>query len=67
MNYYMNIALSGNNILFRGVKNGRRVKMKIEYSPTFFLPSKKQTAFKTLEGESLEPMKFENVRGHSAS
>ena len=62
MNYYTNIALSGNNILFRGVKNGRRVKMKIEYSPTFFLPSKKQTAFKTLDGESLEPMKFENVR-----
>jgi hypothetical protein len=36
--------------------------MKIQYSPTFFLPSKKQTVFKTLEGECLEPMKFEDVR-----
>ena len=62
MKYYTNIAVQGNNILFRGVNNGRRVKMKIQYSPTFFLPSKKQTEFKTLFGEPLEPMKFETIK-----
>jgi DNA polymerase elongation subunit (family B) len=61
-NYYTNVASVGNNILFRGVKNGRRVKLKIGYSPTLFLPSKKPTQFKTLEGEYLEPMKFETIR-----
>lgn len=63
MKYYTNIALSGNNILFRGVNNGRRVKMKVQYSPTFFLPSKKQqSGFQSLFGEQLEPMKFETIR-----
>ena len=61
-NYYTNVASVGNNILFRGVKNGRRIKLKVGYSPTLFLPSKKPTQFKTLEGEYLEPMKFETIR-----
>ena len=61
-NYYTNVACVGNNILYRGIKNGRRVKLKIGYSPTLFLPSKKPTNFKSLEGEYLEPMKFENIR-----
>lgn len=62
MNYYTNVASVGNNILYRGVKQGRRVKYKIAYTPTLFLPSKKPTKFTTLDGEYLEPMKFENIR-----
>ena len=60
--YYTNVAVQGNNILFRGVKNGRRVKLKIQYSPTLFLPSKKPSEWKTLFGENLEPMKFSDIR-----
>ena len=60
--YYTNVAMVGNNILYRGVKDGRRVKMKIGYTPTLFLPAKKETKFKTLNGEYLEPMKFESIR-----
>lgn len=60
--YYTNVAVQGNNILFRGVKNGRRVKMKIQYSPTLFLPSKKTSEWKTLFNENLEPMKFGDIR-----
>jgi DNA polymerase elongation subunit (family B) len=62
MNYYTNVASVGNNILYRGIKNGRRVKLKIAYTPTLFLPSNKQTKFTTLNGEYLEPMKFESIR-----
>lgn len=62
MNYYTNVASVGNNILYRGIKNGRRVKLKIAYTPTLFLPSNKQTKFTTLNGEYLEPMEFENIR-----
>jgi DNA polymerase elongation subunit (family B) len=62
MKYYTNVACIGNNILYRGVKEGRRVKLKVAYTPTLFLPSKKETTFKTLDGEFLEPMKFESVR-----
>jgi DNA polymerase elongation subunit (family B) len=60
--YYTNVASIGNNILYRGVKDGRRVKLKIAYTPTLYLPSKKSTNFTNLEGEYLEPMKFESIR-----
>ena len=60
--YYTNVASVGNNILYCGIKDGRRVKGKIPYSPTLFLPSKKPTKFKTLTGEHLEPMKFDSIR-----
>jgi len=60
--YYTNVAVQGNNILFRGVKNGRRVKLKVQYSPTLFLPTKKPSEWKTLFGDNLEPMKFSDIR-----
>ena len=60
--YYTNVICVGNNILYRGIENGRRVKEKIQYSPTFFLLSKKPTKYKNLKGEYLEPMKFEDIR-----
>jgi DNA polymerase elongation subunit (family B) len=62
MNYYTSVLTVGNNILYRGVKEGRRVKLKIGYSPTLFLAAKKQSKFSNLQGEPLEPMKFENMR-----
>jgi len=61
-NYYTNVASIGNNILYRGVKDGRRVKLKLAYTPTLFLQSNKNTKFKSLDGEPLEPMKFESIR-----
>ena len=60
--FYTNVLCVGNNILYRGVKDGRRIKLKIAYEPTLYLPSKKPTQFKSLLGEYLEPMKFENIR-----
>lgn len=62
LKYYTNVAVVGNNILYRGIKDGRRVKMKIGYAPTLFLPAKKETKFKTLHGEYLDPMRFETIR-----
>jgi len=60
--FYTNVLSVGNNILYRGVKNGRRVRMKIAYNPTLYLPAQKPTQFKTLHGDFLEPMKFEGIR-----
>ena len=60
--FYTSVASVGNNILYRGVEDGRRVKVKIPYSPTLFLPSKKESQWKTLKGENLEPMKFDGIR-----
>ena len=61
-NYYTNVCVYSNHILFRGVNNGRRVKSKVKYSPTLFLQSNKSSQWKTLFDEPLEPMKFETIR-----
>ena len=62
MNFYTNVLSVGNNILYRGVKDGRSVRMKIAYAPTLFLPSTKVTEYKSLQDEYLEPMKFDSIR-----
>jgi DNA polymerase elongation subunit (family B) len=62
-NFYTNVQSIGGNILYRGIVNGRRVKQKIEYSPSLYLPSKREnTTFKNLEGEPLEQKIFGNIR-----
>ena len=60
--YYTSVAVHGNNILYRGVKEGRKVKMKVQYSPTLFLPVNKKTDWKNLDGDCLEPKRFETIR-----
>lgn len=60
--YYTDVRVVGNNIYYRGVKNGVRHREKITYSPTLFVPSNKQTEWKTFHGESLDPMKFNSIR-----
>jgi DNA polymerase elongation subunit (family B) len=60
--FYTNVQSFGNNILFRGIVNGKRVKEKIEYSPSLFLPSKKITNFTTLDGDYLDQKIFSSIR-----
>jgi len=62
MKFYTNIATYGNNILYRGVNNGRKIKLKIEYSPTLYVSSKKETQYKSLFGESLEAINFKTIK-----
>ncbi len=62
MRYYTNVLCFGNHIFYRGIENGRRIKERIQYSPTLFLVSNKKTQWKSLNNEYLEPMKFESVR-----
>jgi DNA polymerase elongation subunit (family B) len=60
--FYTNVVCVGNNILYRGVENGRRVKLKVGYTPTMFLPAKKVTNWKNLQGEYLEEIKLGSIR-----
>lgn len=52
----------GSNILYRGILDGKRVKQRIEYSPSLFLPSKRVTNFTTLTGDYLDQKVFGTVR-----
>jgi DNA polymerase elongation subunit (family B) len=60
--YYTNVCVHGNHILFRGVNNGRRVKSKVKYSPSLFVQSNKQSQWRSLFNEPLEPMTFDTIR-----
>ena len=61
-NFYTNVQSFGNSILFRGVHNGKRVKDKIAYSPSLFIPSKKITNFTSLDGDYLDHKKFKDLK-----
>jgi DNA polymerase elongation subunit (family B) len=61
--YYTNVCVHGNHILFRGVNSdGRRVKSKVKYSPSLFVQSNKQSQWRSLFNEPLEPMTFDTIR-----
>ena len=62
MSFYTNVQCFGNNILYRGIIDGKRVKQKIEYSPSLYIPSKKVTNFTSLEGEYLDQKIFGTTR-----
>ena len=61
-NFYTNVQNFGNSILYRGILNGKRVKEKIGYSPSLFLPSKKITNYTSLDGDYLDLKKFKDIK-----
>jgi len=61
-NFYTNVQSIGGNILYRGIQNGKKVKTKVEYAPSLFLPSKKITNFTSLEGDYLDEKKFPSIK-----
>ena len=58
MRFYTFARQYGNNILVRGWDDalGGSFKKKVPFRPTFFVPSNKQTEWKTLEGEPVAPV-----------
>ena len=60
--FYTNVQSIGGNILYRGIQNGKKIKTKVEYAPSLFLPSKKITNFTSLEGDYLDEKKFQNIK-----
>ena len=62
MSFYTNVQLVGDNLLYLGYEDGRRIQRKFKFSPTLFVVTKKQTKFRTLDGRYAKPVRFESVR-----
>ena len=62
MRFYTNVQLIGNQFLVRGYEDGKYVMFKEEYTPTLYVPSKKPSKYKTLEGDNVEPIQPGLVR-----
>jgi len=60
--FYTNVCVSGKYILLRAVENDKRVRRKIEYKPTFFLPSKEPSEYTTLSGEYVKSINPGTIR-----
>jgi len=52
--FYTNCSIWGNNLLYRGIRNGERISERVPYQPTLFVPSNKSSKFKTLDGSHVE-------------
>ena len=62
MKFYTNVQLIGNQFLVRGVDNGNRFEFRDEFFPTLFVKSKKDTQYRTLNGEVVEEIHPGTVR-----
>ena len=52
--FYTCVDRIGNNILFCGYKNGERIRKRVPYHPTFYVPTDKDSEWKTLQGRSVD-------------
>ena len=62
MQFYTNVQCFGNSILYRGVMDGKRVKQRIDYSPSLYIRSK-TGQYKTLDGKTLDRKRFDDING----
>ena len=62
MNFYTNVQLVGNQILYRGYRHGERVMYRDKINPVLFVTSQKETKFKTLDEKYVKPIKFLSPR-----
>ena len=60
--FYTNIQLAGDTILYRGYDNGEPVQFRSQFSPTLYVTSQKDEKYKTLNGQNVKPIEFMNAR-----
>ena len=57
--FYTNVQSLGGRILYRGVKDGKRIKLKIDYEPQLYLPARAgKGTHKSLDGLDLVPARL---------
>jgi len=62
MDFYTNVAIINDTVLYRGFSGGERVERREDFSPTLYVSSKNQTKYKTLEGNCVEPVHFGGIK-----
>jgi DNA polymerase elongation subunit (family B) len=62
MRFYTNIQLINDIVHYRGYNNGVKEIYQDKFSPTLFVPSPKDSKYKTLDGLNVSPVKFDRTR-----
>lgn len=61
--FYTNVQTYGSNILYRGITSkGKKIRERVEYSPSLYIPASRESDFKSLDGEYLQQKIFGNMR-----
>jgi len=60
--FYTNVQVYGSKILYRGIENGKKVRQRVDYHPTLFIPSQKPTKFTTVTGDHVSDIKPGTIR-----
>ena len=50
MDFYTNVAIVNDTILYRGLNGGERIERREEFSPTLYVPSKNKTKYNVAFG-----------------
>jgi DNA polymerase elongation subunit (family B) len=61
LEFYTNVTRFGNNLLYRGYKNGKRFEDRIKFAPTLYEKNPNGTAY-TLDGVRVSPRLFDTMR-----
>ncbi len=62
MKFYTSVSRYGNNLLYRGYANGKKIQTKIKYQPTYYVNTTKDTGYRALDGTKVAPIKFSDMR-----
>ena len=62
MKFYTNIQQYNNVILERYIEDGEHKQREIPYMPTLYIDSVKQSPFKTIKGQVVEPKMFNSIK-----
>ena len=62
MNFYKSVIEHHGKLLVRGIHEGKEFKEKIDYKPTLYVKSQKEREFKSLTGQNLKPINFDNIK-----
>ena len=60
--FYTAAHVLGNSIVYRGVRDGKRIRQRVDYSPTLFLGSDSSAKYRTLYGQPVKPVEFASIK-----
>ena len=62
MEFYTNVHQHRNHLLVCGYSaSGKRFKERVEYKPYLFIPTKKETKYRSLEGLPVDKIEFDSI------
>ena len=60
MQFYTSVNRLGDSILVRGYKDGQKIQERVKFKPTYFVPTKENTDWRSLSGKPVSPVTFQS-------